>query len=305
MLVLFEKMAMLLTLLIFGYFFARRGIVSPDFTKGLSKLVMNFFLVAMILSSVMNKEIDMTGSEIVTGVLMMGLLFVVSIGLGLLTAHILGGKNGDKGMYTMLITFMNNGFVGFPIIAAVYGDGAVFFASLSNIPFNILLYTFGVWILQRGRGQAKFDIKSVLSAPLIATLIAIVIFAFNIQMPTFIYDLTETIAAATVPLSMMCVGLSLGGVSLKEAVMQPKLYGVAFVRLVACPLVVWLLLRSFVANPVILGTLVIMAAMPSAIVCTILGIEYGRDGVESSEGVLISTLLAMITVPLLITVLGL
>lgn len=305
MLVLFEKMAMLLALLAFGYFFARRGIVSKDFTKGLSTLVMNFFLVAMILSSVINKQIDMTGSEIISGILMMTLQFAVSIGLGLLTARILGGKNGDKGMYTMLITFMNNGFVGFPIVAAVYGEDAVFFASLSNIPFNILLYTFGVWILQRGNGKAKLNIKNVLSAPLIATLIAIVIFSFNIKVPSFIDDLTDTIAAATVPLSMMCVGLSLGGVSLKEAVSQPKLYGVAFVRLVACPLVMWLLLHSFVSSPVILGTIVIMSAMPSAIVCTILGIEYGRDGVESSEGVLISTLLAMITVPLLISVLGL
>lgn len=305
MTVLIEKMALLVILLALGYLCARLKLVGPEFNKGLSKLVINVFLAGMILSSVINKKLEMSGGDVALGILMMTLSTLICIGIGWLSPALLRIKDGDKGMYRMLVAFMNNGFVGFPLVAAVYGEGSVFFASLSNIPFNLLLYTVGVLFLQREDKSAKFSIKSVINVPIVATLIAVVIFAFEIPMPKLIDDVADTISAATVPLSMMCVGLSLGSVSLKEALIQPRLYGIGFVRLVLCPLAVWLVLRIFIENPVILGTIVLLSACPSAIICTILGIQYGRDGVESSEAIFISTMLSMITMPLLITVLGL
>ena len=305
MIVLIEKMALLVMLLALGYLCARLKLVGPEFNKGLSKLVINVFLAGMILSSVINKKLEMTGGDVAFGLLMMTLSMLICVGIGWLSPTLLRIKDGDKGMYRILAAFMNNGFVGFPLVAAVYGENAVFFASLSNIPFNLLLYTAGVMLLQKGDKNTKFSIKSVINVPIVATLIAVVIFAFEIPMPKLVDDVADTLSAATVPLSMMCVGLSLGSVSLKEALLQPRLYGISLVRLLICPLAVWLVLRIFITNPVILGTIVILSACPSAIICTILGIQYGRDGVESSEAIFISTMLSMITIPLLISVLGL
>lgn len=305
MIVLIEKMALLVMLLALGYLCARLKLVGPEFNKGLSKLVINVFLAGMILSSVINKKLEMTGGDVAFGLLMMTLSMLICVGIGWLSPTLLRIKDGDKGMYRILAAFMNNGFVGFPLVAAVYGENAVFFASLSNIPFNLLLYTAGVMLLQKGDKNTKFSIKSVINVPIVATLIAVVIFIFEIPMPKLVDDVADTLSAATVPLSMMCVGLSLGSVSLKEALMQPRLYGISLVRLLICPLAVWLVLRIFITNPVILGTIVLLSACPSAIICTILGIQYGRDGVESSEAIFISTMLSMITIPLLISVLGL
>ena len=61
----------------------------------------------------------------------------------------------------------------------------------------------------------------------------------------------------------------------------------------------------FITNPVILGTIVILSACPSAVICSILGIENGRDGIESSEAVFLCTVLSMITIPILVSVLNL
>lgn len=305
MIVLIEKMALLVMLLALGYLCARLKLVGPEFNKGLSKLVINVFLAGMILSSVINKKLEMTGGDVAFGLLMMTLSMLICVGIGWLSPTLLRIKDGDKGMYRILAAFMNNGFMGFPLVAAVYGENTVFFASLSNIPFNLLLYTVGVMLLQKGDKSTKFSIKSVINVPIVATLIAFVIFIFEIPMPKLVDDVADTLSAATVPLSMMCVGLSLGSVSLKEALLQPRLYGISLVRLLICPLAVWLVLRIFITNPVILGTIVILSACPSAIICTILGIQYGRDGVESSEAIFISTMLSMITIPLLISVLGL
>ncbi len=305
MIVLFEKMAMLVTLLASGYVCSKLKLVGPEFNKGLSKLVINFFLVGMILSSVINKEMELTGSEVCKGLAMLFLAQIICFVIAWFSPRLLGIRDGDTAMYRMLVTFMNNGFMGLPIVAAVYGDSAVFFASLSNIPFNLLLYTVGVSMLhKRGDGE-KLNLKKVLSAPLVATLVAGVIFAFSIPIPAVIDDTIDTISNATIPLSMMCIGITLGNVPIKDAFVHPRLYALSFVRLIVCPLVVWLVMRMFITNPVILGTIVIIYACPSAVMCTILGIENGRDGIESSEAIFLSTVLSMLTIPLLVQILGL
>lgn len=303
--VLFEKMAMLVILLALGYLCARLKLVGPEFNKGLSKLVINFFLVGMILSSVMNKEMELTGAEALTGFLMLALMMLICFAIAWISPGVLRIKDGDKGMYRMLVAFMNNGFMGFPIVAAIYGEGAVFFASLSNIPFNLLLYSAGVMLLREGSEGEKFKLRNAINAPLVATLIATIILVLKIPVPVIIDDTVDTISSATVPLSMMCIGLSLGSVSLKDAFVHPRLYGLSFVRLVVCPLIVWFVMSFFITNPVILGTIVILSACPSAVICSILGIENGRDGIESSEAVFLCTVLSMITIPLLVSVLNL
>lgn len=305
MLVIIEKMGLLTIMLAIGYMCAKLKLVGPDFNKGLSKLVINVFLAGMILSSVINKQLEMSGSDVAFGIGMLTLMSLISLGIGFITPSVLRFKGGDTGMYRILVAFGNVGFVGLPIISAVYGAEVVFFAALVNIPFNLLLYTVGVMQLQDGGDNKKFQLKKALNVPIIATLIATVIFIFEIPMPLIVEDTASTVGAACVPLSMMSVGLSLGNVSIKEALTQPRLYAVNIVRLIIVPLATWGVLQFIIDDPVMLGTVVIMSACPPAIVCPILGMDYGRDGAEGSEAVFIGSILSIVTVPILISVLGL
>ncbi len=305
MLVIIEKMALLTIMLAIGYMCIKLKLVGPEFNKGLSKLVINVFLVGMILSSVINKQLDMSGSDVAFGIGMLVLMSLISLGIGIIMPSVFRFKGGDTGMYRILAAFGNVGFVGLPIVSAVYGEEVVFFASLVNIPFNLLLYTVGVMQLQTGGEGKKFQLKKALNVPIIATLTATVIFIFEIPMPLIVEDTASTVGAACVPLSMMSVGLSLGNVSIKDALTQPRLYAVNAVKLLIIPLVTWGVLRFVIDDPVMLGTVVLLAACPPAIVCPILGMDYGRDGVEGSEAVFIGSVLSVITVPVLISVLGL
>lgn len=297
---LFGKMAVLFALLLVGYACARLKLVGPEFNKGLSKLVMNVFLAATILNSVINKELSMTGGEIVFAIGMSTLAMLISIGIAYITPIIFGIKTGDRGMYRLLVAFMNTAFVGYPVVTAVFGEEQLFLASLSNIPFNLLLYTVGIMLLATGE-KGGFKLKKAINAPIIATLTAVLIFSLRIPVPAILEDICSTLASATVPLSMMCVGISLGPVSVKEALTQPRLYLLSLVRLIICPLAVWFVLHFFISDPIMLGVIVAIMSTPTAIVCTILGLEYGRDGIESSEEIFISTALSMVTIPLIMS----
>lgn len=305
MLVILEKMALLVIMLLLGYMCVKLKLVGPEFNKGLNKLVINILLVGLILGSVINKDLGMSRSDMLFCLGMMTIMQVLCLVIGILARRLPGLKNGDGGVYALLVAFSNLGFIGVPVIASVYGDSAVFLVSLGNIPFNILLYTVGILLLQDDGSRQKIDIKRMINVPIIATLAATVIFLFNIPMPALIEDAANMLSDACVPLSMMCVGLSLGNVSLKKTIMNPRIYIVNFLRLIVCPLLVWLIMRVFVSDPVMLGSIVIVAACPPAVVCTIVAMENGRDGVESSELICLGTLLSMVTIPLLISVLGL
>jgi len=298
-----SKMIVLVILLVLGYVCARLKIITAESNKTLSKLVINVFLFGMIISSASGGEINMTGTELAYGISYMFLLFIICVAIGFFTPTVFRLK-GDVSMYRLMTGFMNNGFIAFPIIQSVFGDGALLFASTSNLPFNILIYTYGVYQLQGKDANGKIDLKKMICPPLIATFIALIIFLFHIELPATLSDLMKTVGSATVPLSMMVVGASLGGISIKDAFTDTKMYLISFMRIIVAPLTVYFIMRGFVHDPVMLGTFVIIAAAPIAVICTVLGIEYGHDPVESSKGIFLSTVLSMITIPVLLIVLG-
>ena len=156
-----------------------------------------------------------------------------------------------------------------------------------------------------GEKKEKISIKSMINIPVIATVIATVIFLFEIPMPVIVVDVADMLSDACAPLSMMCIGLSLGSVSIKDAFVHPRIYGINFMRLIVAPVAAWFVLRFFISDIVMLGSIVIIAACPPAIICALLGMDYGRDGVEASETIFVGTVLSMFTIPLLVSLLGL
>ena len=301
-----SKMVELLVLIIIGYICAKLNITTKESNKVISRITINIFFFAMIISSVANKEIPMSGGELAFGIGMMFVFMLISLVLAVLTPRIFRIKDGDVGMYEMMVGFMNTAFIGFPIIQAMYGEESVFFAATSGIPFNLAIYTIGIFILNKNRNDGtKLDFKNIFTPPLIATLISIVIFSFKIHLPAIVDETLDLMAGAAIPLSMFVVGASLGDVSLKDAFTDKRMYLLSFVRLIICPLLVWLLLKPIISNPIMLGTIVILASTPTAVVVTIIGIQYGRDGVESSKGVFLSTALSLITMPMIIHFCGL
>ena len=126
----------------------------------------------------------------------------------------------------------------------------------------------------------------------------------HIPVPGAVRSLISAMSGATMPLSMMVIGASLGSVSLLDAFKNGRLYLASAVRLLLIPVLTWVLLRFFITDPELLMTMVIIAASPSAVLVTVLSVQYGRDAVFSAEGTLQNTALSMVTIPLLVWLLG-
>jgi len=298
--VVISKMGVLVTLMVVGFVCAKLGVTGPEFNKYANKCLVNVFLVCTIINSAVNIEPSLTNLQILEVFGLFCLSFLLFILVAWLSVRIFGIKGKDRGVARDLIIFMNNGFVGLPVVEAVLGVEAVFYASLSNIIFNILLYTLGYAQLQSDGFKTKFHISDLMNMPMVAVLISIILFVFRIPVPEMIADTVSTLSAATVPLSMIIIGTSLGAIPLKSSFGDWRAYAVSFVRLIVCPLVVALVMKPFVSNPYIIGVIIIIAACPSAMIITSLCISSNHNEALSSKSIFISTLLCAVTMPLVL-----
>lgn len=297
---LLTKMVIFVVLMVIGYIGARTKLLNGEFTKAASKLTMNVFMTASILNSVIANPPQLSGGELAKVML----ACFVSVGFGYLISalvvRLLPFQRERKPLMELLISVTNTMFIGVPVAEPIFGSQAVFYIAMSCIPFNVFLYTYGVWRMNQSGERVKLNWKNMVSVPLIATMAALLIFVLNIPMPGVVKELCNTLSAATMPMSMLVIGSSLGGVSLLDAFKEKSLYFASLMRLVLVPLLTLPVLKLITADPVLLGAMVIIAGCPSAVMVTVLAIQYGRDAEYTSKGILLETFLSMATMPALV-----
>ena len=299
-LVVLQKMVMLVLLMMVGFGAARAGWVDAKFNQMASRLVVNVFTACTIAGSVMNVEPMMNGRDLGLAVGAIFLTFLIGGAIGWAVSRLLPLKGRERNVAWLSIFFMNNVFVGFPVVEAVFGPDAIFCASLSNLPFNLLLYTVGVANLRAGEGRGRVKVREIFSVPLIATFLAIFLFLTQIPVPGLIADTVSTLGSATVPMSMLIIGISLSRVPIRSALLDWRAYVVSLTRLILCPVAGWLVMGLFLPRDgTIPGVFTVTAACPCAAMITILSIRFGSDDSFASKINFLSTALSALTLPLI------
>ncbi len=292
----FAKMAMLVLIMLLGYLCARIGITGPEFNQRVTPLMVKVLLPATILNSVLSVP-DFSGRELLDYILVMTVMVALQMLPAWFLPRLMRTRSEDVGATRLVTAFGNVGFVGLPVVAAIFGDEMVFFASLCNIPFNLALYSCSAAQLSPGGGRVRW--QDVLNAPVIATLLSVVLLLSRVHVPGVLADTISSVSGVTIPLSMLVIGTSLGGISVRSVLTDWRVYVVSAVRLLVCPLLTWLVLRPFAAGA-LLGISVLMAACPSAMLVTALCLQYGRSDAFASKCIFLSTILSAVTIPLLI-----
>lgn len=294
--IVFAKMAMLVLIMLLGYLCARIGITGPEFNQRVTPLMVKVLLPATILNSVLSVP-DFSGRELLDYILVMTVMVALQMLPAWFLPRLMRTRSEDVGATRLVTAFGNVGFVGLPVVAAIFGDEMVFFASLCNIPFNLALYSCSAAQLSPDGGRVRW--QDVLNAPVIATLLSVVLLLSRVHVPGVLADTISSVSGATIPLSMLIIGTSLGGISVRSVLTDWRVYAVSAVRLLVCPLLTWLVLRPF-ASGVLLGIPVLLAACPSAMVVTALCLQYERSDAFASKCIFLSTVLSAVTIPLLI-----
>lgn len=295
--VVFNQMMCLFLMIALGYGASKWKIVSSEMSSGLSAMVVKITCPAMVLASVMTAKPEGTMKDIFMVFLLSVAMYIIFPLIGVALNFITRVPQQDKRLYIFMTTFSNVAFMGFPVVNAIYGETGVFFTAIFNLTFNLFVFTFGVVLMSGKSGKSAVSVKSLLNPGIIAAIVAILLFSFKIPVPDIISTTCSTVGSMTTPLAMIVIGSSLATVPLREVFSEYRLYPYTILKQGAAPVLIWLVFRNFITDPMILAITVIVSAMPVAATTVMFSKQYGQDDVKAAKGVFITTLVSIITIP--------
>ena len=204
-----------------------------------------------------------------------------------------------------MMAFSNNAFMGIPVLQSIYGIEAVFYNSIINFPFNIFIYSYAVLRLNSNGSneKGKISFKSMLSPGFILMLVCLVIFLTGIPLPDLLVETSEMVGDITSPLSMLVLGSTVAMYPLKESLKDVRCYVFSLFRLFIIPLIVLAVCRGIQLDPFYTGIAVLSCAMPVASMVLMIANQYGGNTEAISRNILVTTVLSVITIPLIASIL--
>lgn len=299
--VIINQMLILFSYMFLGLVLNKIDIINADFNKRITKMIIYVTMPCMILASVLEQEgtRDMKALGIVAIVAI--ITYIALPILSFLFVYLIPVKTERKGLYMFMTIYSNVGFMGFPVLDAIYGAKAVFYAAIFNIVFNISIYTYGVILMHYKRKNASgaLNFKSLLSPGISLSVFAVFVYIFDIPFPTPIASALASLGNMTVPLAMMVIGATLGTMKLKELLDDWKLYPYVLFRQFLLPLCMFPILKLCLQDELILGVSYILLMMPVANTAVLFANLYDNDAKLATKGVFFTTLLCIVSIPLL------
>lgn len=298
-----EVMVMLFTMVILGYAACKLGYMGDKFDKKLSTIVVDITCPLLVLSSVMGDE--MPDRSLILPLVGVGFLtYIILLVFGFWVPRFISKNHDDQGMIGFSLMFANVGFIGYPIVASIFGPKAVFYAALLNVPNTFFIFTAGVMLVKGEYSIRQFNPKVLLSPALIGAFIAALLVAFGVHTPEMIARPITMVGNITVPAALMIIGSSMARLPLREIIGSGKVYATSFLRLVIVPLSVYFLFRLCGVNTLINNINTVVIAMPVASFGTMFCLKYGRNPSLMTEATFITTLFSIITIPLITLLFG-
>lgn len=297
-----EVMITLSCLVAVGYVAGKLGYLGGDFDRQLSRLVINITCPALILSSAMTGELP--DRRFILPLLLISVITYIALtAVAFLLPRYLTKRKEDEGAVGFALMFGNVGFMGYPVVASIFGHEAIFYAAVLNVINTFAVFTAGT-ILITGKsevGKSRFEKKVLYSTPMLAAYLTMLIVALRIDnIPNYVSQPLTMIGNITVPAALLIIGSSMSQLPLRSLMGNGTVYMTTAFRLAILPLGIHYLMTALGFSPFVVNINTVVIAMPVATYGTILCLKYGKDTTMITEVTFITTLLSMLTIPLLV-----
>lgn len=299
-LTVFFQMLAILIIIGAGYFMAKRGMMDSHTNSQMSKMIVNVFNPCLILSSA-------AGSVGMIPLGTMGLIALIAIGMfaifilaGMLLSPFFHKAPDQRKIFQMMFVFSNLGFIGIPAVGSILGQEYVVYVTEFLLIYTIVFYTYGVALL-----DGKFSLsslKAMINPGTLFSAAALAVILLELHLPDFLKTSITYLGNVTSPMALVAVGFTLAHTDLRNIFASPKLYIFSAIKLLALPLLMLPLLRLVTDDTAILSVCMIMFGMPIGNMPLILGNQKGIDGSTCSAAIILTTILCVMTIPLLLAV---
>ena len=286
----------------FGFLLVKGKKAESSHAKSMSGLLIYVCGPCMILNAF--QKMDYSIPDFKKSLLFFATTLVLQI-LFFVVLFLIIGKKYDDPIYRILSLgglFGNVGFFGMPIVAALFPELPVVscYSVFYTSSMNIIAFTIGVYLITKDKKYISLK-EGIINPTGIAVLVSIPLFLLRITLPDKVMVLVELLGKMTSPLCMIILGMRLASMKIKEVFTQPFAYCVGVIKLCIFPLFVYgvSFLLPFADYPFRVSLLV-LSATPTAAILLSLAELHECEQERAANAILISTLLCVITMPLLV-----
>lgn len=327
--VIFGQMLVLFAMMMVGYFAYKGGWLDDASSGRLSKLVVNVFNPILVVNGVLGQNSKDGGNRVLQNMAFVLFYFVFIIIISILIPFILRVGKRRKSLYQGMSVFGNIGFMGIPVIKSIFGNEAIIYVAFYILVYNLMLYTYGVFLARRAakeqeawqisvsegtikaseekkdntKSEAGF-LRRMINPGVVAALIAVIVFVTGLSVPASVSTFCDYMGNTTIPLSMILIGVSVAQADLKAVFSEWRIYAFILLRMVLLPIgMSWLLknvlLSRVAVDPVVFGVFIIELGMPVGSIIALIVKEQGADAEYCTKGVVLSTLASIVTIPVI------
>ena len=327
--VVIQQMVIIFILIGIGILLYKRDMLSEMTARQMSGLIVNLTNPALLIGSALQDGPRMSLQELKTALVLDVAIYAMLILMSFLIPQILRVSNKYHYAYQMLTIFGNVGFIGIPLASVVLGTECLIFVSIYNLLFNFLFYTFGISLLQRAADRqaagseedagenvaggtgctsaaqnerkeqpAALRWKKLVNAGTISATATIIIYLADLPAPVILTSALNYIGQTTTLFSMLVLGVSVAQMAFRDIFCHPKLYGFVLLRQILLPIGCVVLLRPFLQNQLLLHTTALMLAVPAGNLSLMLSKQLRIDTDTISQGIILTTLLGLVTIPI-------
>lgn len=292
-----EQVFILFILIIIGVILQKTKLIAESGISTMANIVL-FAVTPCVIIKAFQREFDpsMLGK--------LGLSFAISLGTLVFSIFLVEFlyhryKTDRITVIKFAIVFSNVGYMGLPLQEAVLGEDGLFFGAAYVAVFNMVMWTYGFFIMS-GKKDIKSMLKGLLNPGVTGTLVAFLLYVFNIHLPDIIYVPVSHMAALNTPLPMIIIGYYLASSDLKKAFLNRDVYISQLLRLVVIPLTVVFVLYFAGVKGTLYIAMVISVSAPTAVAATLMSTRYNKDALLAASIVSASSLFSIVTMPLVI-----
>ncbi len=298
--VVLDNMIVLCVCMFFGFIAYKARILDDITNAGLSRILLTISLPCTIIISMQKPFTSELLAEGLIALFSFGVVVLFGAFFGHILAKFLKVGITDSGVWVTSLMLPNTVYMGYPIIQAVFGGEALFYASMAVVLFNVFAFSLGIKFITAGNKAENVSLKALLTnKAILATILGLIMFLFSIKLPSPIYNGISLVGSTTTPISMLIIGSLLARGKVSEIFSDWKIYVLTAAKLIVLPIITFFVFRNFIKNETLLGIIVILSAMPVATIVAIFAKQYEVNAELASKIVFISTILCVFTIPLI------
>ncbi|KUO51538.1 MAG: hypothetical protein APF76_12830 [Desulfitibacter sp. BRH_c19] len=296
---LMGNLSVMLAMILLGYLAKPK----KESLQDIAKLVIDYGIPALIFSAfVLEFSSDMLLS-MSTVFTFATVTAIVGYGVSYLVIKVNKIDKGQKPEFLLAAVYGNTGFIGIPVCYAVFGSEGALLAAVFDFGMTFLVFSLGIFVLLgKQRSSVNRVLKNLLNPPVLAFLVGLIFSTANIPIPSLVMSGVDMLGALAPPLAMIYIGGMLSQMQ-KIQWRTKTMSSLIITRLILIPLVTVICIKLFGITGLVAGVILLETSTPTMVAAPLLYQKYVGNPSFSASAVFITTLLCIVTIPIIMLLL--